>query len=144
MNELQTQAINAIDELTGEVSTMYCSINANTTEEKALIFNAISNTDESLSDHIGETLKITDVIAHQVDMFSDAEGANVKMTRVILIDENGKTYGCVSTGIMSALKLIFPIVGMPPYNPPIPLKVIQKTGRKGYKFLSVAVDMGNK
>ena len=64
----------------------------------------------------------------------------IPQTRVILIDDKGKTYGATSTGMMSALKMIFPIVGMPPYAKPLPLKIVEKTGRRGYRFLSVAIE----
>lgn len=138
-NEVMTKTTTAIDELTGEVTTMYCSIVPQDDKDKARIFNAINNTDERIADHKNEVINVTDVIAHTVEM-ADEQGNMIPQTRVILIDDNGKTYGATSTGMMSALKMIFPIVGMPPYAKPLPLKIVEKTGRRGYRFLSVAIE----
>lgn len=138
-NEVMTKTTTAIDELTGEVTTMYCSIVPQDDKDKARIFNAINNTDERIADHKNEVINVTDVIAHTVEM-ADEQGNMIPQTRVILIDDEGKTYGATSTGMMSALKMIFPIVGMPPYAKPLPLKIVEKTGRRGYRFLSVAIE----
>lgn len=138
-NEVMTKTTTAIDELKGEVTTMYCSIVPQDDKDKARIFNAINNTDERIADHKNEVINVTDVIAHTVEM-ADEQGNVIPQTRVILIDDNGKTYGATSTGMMSALKMIFPIVGMPPYAKPLPLKIVEKTGRRGYRFLSVAIE----
>ena len=138
-NEVMTKTTTAIDELTGEVTTMYCSIVPQDDKDKARIFNAINNTDERIADHKNEVINVTDVIAHTVEM-ADEQGNMIPQTRVILIDDKGKPYGATSTGMMSALKMIFPIVGMPPYAKPLPLKIVEKTGRRGYRFLSVAIE----
>lgn len=138
-NEVMTKTTTAIDELTGEVTTMYCSIVPQDDKDKARIFNAINNTDERIADHKNEVINVTDVIAHTVEM-ADEQGNMIPQTRVILVDDKGKTYGATSTGMMSALKMIFPIVGMPPYSKPLPLKIVEKTGRRGYRFLSVAIE----
>ena len=50
-NEVMTKTTTAIDELTGEVTTMYCSIVPQDDKGKARIFNAINNTDERIADH---------------------------------------------------------------------------------------------
>ena len=69
-NEVMTKTTTAIDELTGEVTTMYCSIVPQDDKDKARIFNAINNTDERIADHKNEVINVTDVIAHTVEMAS--------------------------------------------------------------------------
>ena len=141
MNEIMNIETNCTitEELdTSNNSSMYCSIKGETVQDKVAIFNAISNPKNNLSDCIGMTIDVKDVVAHYVHVESTINpGEIVSAPRIVLIGADGVTYACVSTGIMQALKQIFMLFGMPTWETPVRVKVVQKTGRKGFRFLSL-------
>lgn len=139
-NEVMQYEGNAMS-IAGELdvqNNMFCSITGETKQDKVRIYNAISNPANALSDCKGEILEIKDVIAHYVQMESmEDTGEIITAPRIVLIDKEGATYACVSTGIMQSLKQIFMLFGTPTWEDPVKVKVIEKKGRKGYKFLSL-------
>lgn len=123
----------AIDLLKSPTTSFFSSFNPTTRADKIKVYNAINNTDNKLSDYIGKTLDIVDIVAHEVIL----EDINTKQpttcARVVLIDKNGKAYSAVSQGVFDSLKRIFAIVDMPPWTEPLKLELRQVTTRKGFK-----------
>jgi len=115
---------------------MWSSINGGTREERLAIFDAISNCG-SLEDQEGTIINLENVIFQQVEMEND-DGDTVDATRIVVIDDKGKAYGCVSSGVHTALKNLFGCMGVPPYDPAIPLLVEKKQGRGKYKFTTLS------
>lgn len=112
----------------------FCSIeNDGTRESAARIYNAVNRKGEPLDDHKNETLEIVDIAAHPVSLVDENTGEVVQALRVVMIDKDGKNYDAVSQGIASSLQKIFGIVGMPTYNPPLALRVVEQKTRKGFK-----------
>lgn len=107
-------------------STSYCSIVAETNEDKAKIYNAMNNPDKRLKDCINEVIALTDVYVETVECTSETTGETIACPRVVLIDEDGIGYQAVSKGIFSALKKLFAIYGEPTkWDEPINVKVRQ-------------------
>jgi hypothetical protein len=122
--------------MTQTASDMYFSMANNTPEEKMALYNAINSPEERLGDHINEIITCKDVVAQMVEMTNervDKETGEVvevkeKAPRVIIIDDKGKTYACVSVGIKSALANVFSIYGTPDtWEKPLKFKVRQIT-----------------
>lgn len=123
-----------LDGLTNPGNQFYCSIqNDGSRAAAAKIYNAVNRKGESLDDHKGEILQIVDIAAHPVSLVDENTGELVNALRVVMIDKDGKNYDAVSQGIASSLQKIFGIVGMPSYNPPLALKVVEQKTRKGFK-----------
>ena len=127
-----------VDALANVSSTIYCSILGNDVESKKIIFNAVSNS-VPLKDMIGKTINVKDVIAQNVRLEDmNKPGEFNDSVRVVLIDDEGKAYGTVSTGIMNSLTNMFAIMGKPDtWDAPLPMKVNSKAGRRGFNFLSL-------
>jgi len=119
-------------------SEMFCSLPAETREEKAALFNAMSNPDYRLGDHINEIIFVKDVFAEKIQLTSEETGEIQDVPRIVLIDKDGKSYAATSTGVFSALKRIFQLFGVPTWSEPIPVKVLQVT-RKERKLLTLAI-----
>ncbi len=109
----------------GAQKPAYCSIVAESFEDKAKIFNAMTSPDERLRDHINEIIKIRDVYCEIVACVNKDTGATSEAPRVVLIDTEGKSYQCVSTGIFNSLKRLFTVFGMPTWEKGVPCKVKQ-------------------
>lgn len=115
---------------------MYCSIHAETQDERLDIYEAMSNS-MPLDDMVGKVVCVENVIIQPVEMPDNATGELTVRNRIVLITPEGDAYGCTSTGVETSMKNLFSIVGCPPWNPAIAFDVVKKQGRNGYKFTSL-------
>lgn len=113
-----------IADLTTATSS-YCSMVADTPEEKATLFNAMNNPDERIADHINETIAVKDLYCEVVQCVNQETGEVSTCPRIVLIDDKGKSYASVSLGIYSAMKKLMTIYGQPTWDKPIKVKVMQ-------------------
>lgn len=126
-----------IAELSNERVVSYCSLKPESKEDQILLFNAMNNPDERLSDHINETIEIKHIFCEIVNCTNEETGDITQAPRIVLIATNGKSYQCVSQGIFSACKKIFQVMGEPnSWTSPIKVKVQQVT-RGVNKMLSL-------
>ena len=115
---------------------IYSSIENKDQESALKIYDAVSNA-EPLSDHLGQTIMVRDVVLQPIEVNDTNTGEVRQMIRSILIDEEGKALSCSSDGVLTSLKSLFTFLGEPPFVPSVPLVPMQKTGRHGYKFLTL-------
>lgn len=109
-------------------------------ENKALIFNAMNDTDYALRDYIGQVIEITNFVAHKIQIEDERTGEITNATRCVFIDKDGKTYGTVSSGINQSMVKLFGTVGFPStWENPLPIKIMEKTGRRGFRFLTIGL-----
>lgn len=131
-NEIVAQANDNIPAMAG----MYSSIHAESMADRLEVFDAVNNAD-NLKDMVGKTITISDVIIQPVDTTDERTGEPVTRNRIVCVTPEGDAYGCMSTGIETAMKNLFAIVGMPTWEPAIKFDVVQRRGKKGYDFLTL-------
>lgn len=123
ITEATTQIVNMdgknfIADLTSkEVS--FCSMTATTQAEKVKLYQAMNNPSKRISDCINLEIHLKDVYVEVVTLLDELTGQQMKAPRIVLIDNEGVGYTCVSIGVFSALKKIFTIFGMPTYKTPL-------------------------
>ncbi len=115
----------------------YCSIKGDTREAKVAMYNAINSPDHKLSDFVGKKLNIKDISIERVENPSDETGEMVANARVVLIDENGESYTCVSSGIYSAIKKLVSVFGEPTWEPALPVEIQNLSTKKGRKTMTL-------
>lgn len=130
MSEMNAMTIYADDGFNVELDmttakTQFCSMVATTDEERAQLFNAMNNPDERLADCINMQIKAKDLYVEIVNCTNEETGEVTAVPRIVIIDENGKSYQCVSIGIYSALKKVIQVYGAPTWEKPITLEVKQ-------------------
>lgn len=127
-------------ELTGEVQTQFCSMRAETPEEKVTLFNALNNANNKIRDNVNKELMIKDVYVEKVFCIDEKTGEKTCCPRTVLIDENGEGYTAVSIGVFSSLKKLFQIFGVPTWEKPVCIvpKLVNKDS-KSITTLSVKV-----
>lgn len=104
----------------------YCSLTAETAEEKTTLYNAMNNPQNRVKDCINETIALKDVFVEVVHCVNRETGESVAAPRVVFIDDNGIGYQCVSTGVFSALKKLFAVFGEPrTWEKPVNIKIKQ-------------------
>lgn len=115
--------------------TSFSSMVAKTNEDKAILFKAMNNPDFRLSDEINKTVEVKDVYCEIVTCTQE-DGNKVQCPRIVLIDKDGKGHTCVSIGVFSALRKLFQIFGMPSWEKPLKLEVVQIT-KGNFKILTL-------
>lgn len=118
-------------------SESYCSIKGDSREALVAMYNAINSPDHKLSDFVGKKLNIKDISIERVDNLNDETGEMVANARVVLIDENGESYTCVSSGIYSAIKKLVSVFGEPTWEPALPVEVQNLSTKKGRKTMTL-------
>ena len=121
----------------------FCSIKAETTEEKIKLLNALETCDFLLDDIVpkdGTSKEITvkDVLISQYE--KEIEGEKKTKYRTILFDTEGKTFITTSNFFFYSLSKIFNVLGTPDnWEKPFTLEVYRKDVQNGRKALSVKV-----
>lgn len=107
------------------VTSTFCSVKAETPEEKRALFNAMNNPEFRVEQFINQTIYVKDVFAELVDIMDKNTGEFIQAARIVLIDDEGTGYACVSKGIFHALKKLFKLYGAPTWNEPIGITIKQ-------------------
>ena len=119
------------NELSAESRSSYCSIKGGDRKTKAKMFNASNNPDHKVGDFINKTIKVKDMLVEVIQIADEETGEIVSQPRVVLIDDKGKAYQAVSTGIFNAAKKMIQIFGEPTYDEPIEIVIKQVTVKNG-------------
>lgn len=126
-NKFQDMGFDLMADMT-TAQTQFCSLTANTEEEKAQLFNVINNPEKRLSDCINMTILASHLYIEVVNCTNEETGEITACPRIVIIDKDGVSYQAVSLGIYSALKKIIQIFGVPSaWTRPIPLEIKQVT-----------------
>lgn len=123
--------------------TDICTVVVETPEEQAALFNGVNNPKGRVADHINEVLHIKDIFIELVELTNTHTLELEKAPRIVLFDDKGNTFACVSWGIYRSLKKLVAAFGPPTWETPLPLCVRQiKKGDKS--VLTFEVMLGNK
>ena len=115
----------------------YSSIQGNDLDARKKLYTAIAAA-EQLSDNLGKTINLKDVVVLPVTSENEETGEIEEYERTTLIDADGKAYAAGSSGVVSSLKNLFGVFGEPnTWEKPLPIKGVEKKGRKGFKFFSI-------
>lgn len=115
----------------------YSSITGDDLDARKRVYTAISAA-KSLSDVLGKTINLKDVIVQPVTSENEETGEVDEYLRTTLIDADGTAYAAGSTGVASSLRNLFGVFGEPStWAEPLAIKIVEKKGRKGFKFMSI-------
>lgn len=128
-----------VRELEGGNLPAFCSVKAETMEDKALVFNAANNPRHKVADFINKKIMVRDVYAETLEFVNKETGEFEKAPRIVLIDYKGEAYECVSVGMFSALKKLIATFGEPTWEQPIPVIVKQEKVANG-SMLTLSVE----
>lgn len=109
----------------------YCSFNANTPEGKVSLYTAMNNPTFRVEEKLNCTIALKDVYAEAVQFVSDKTGEVTDSVRIVLIDDEGNSYGCCSKGMFSAVKKLIQVFGAPTWEEPILVQPYQTPTRNG-------------
>ena len=104
---------------------IFCSFSPDTVEGKKSLYKAITNPDHKITDMVGKEIAIRDVVVATCRFVDEETGEITPGNRTILIDTNGVSYGCSSTGVYNALRNLIAIFGTPTWSDGLSVRVGQ-------------------
>lgn len=134
-----SDVITALATANDETSALaYSSMTAETPQEKAELFNAISDPAHKLGDVINQVIYLRDVYVEMIDLArTDDKGNPIvdeygepvtdNVPRIVLIDKDGDTYQAIAVSVLNNLSRLFKLFGMPTWTNPIPVEVKQRS-----------------
>lgn len=117
----------------------YSSIVGDDFETRKRVLTAVTNA-EQLSEHVGETILIKDILVQPVQSENEKTGEVEDYLRTTLIAEDGTAYAAGSSGLAMSVRNILGIMGEPSTWPePLAAKVVEKPSSKGkgWKFFTL-------
>lgn len=104
----------------------------------AAILNSLGQSDFNLIEfcNAGGVIVTEHILSHPVTIEKE-DGELEEALRVVLVDNQGKTYSSVATGVKKSISNLFMIFGLPPYNPPVKLKAVEVRTRKGFRTVNL-------
>lgn len=123
---------------TEDSALAFSSMKAETTQEKAELFNAISNPAHKLGDVINKVIYVRDIYCEIIEMQKSDRDGNLmfdengepvmdKVPRIVLIDADGDTYQAISVSVMNNIQRLFKMFGAPTWTPALPIEVQQRS-----------------
>ena len=137
-NRFSDEGFSLVADLTS-AQLAYSSLDPQTDEEKAALYNATNNPEKRLADCINMTINMKNLYIEVVQCTNEETGEVTACPRVVILDEKNVGYQCVSVGVYSAIKKIVQIYGpVDMWTKPIKIMVKQITkGKKQMLTLNV-------
>ena len=130
INDLTSRTYD-IKELSQPESNAFCSIKEDSLEAKKLVYNASNNPTHKIDDYINKEIALKDVFVEIIELVNENTGELEQAPRIVLIDDKGESYQCVSNGIFGSLKKLMAIFGEPTWEEPIHVVVKQVKVKRG-------------
>lgn len=111
----------------------YTDMNLTDRNVAVVFYNATSNPVNKLKEHVNEVLNLVHVSVECVEVCKDDEPEDkVVAPRIVLITDDGQSYGCVSVGVYQSLKRMFTLLGTPDtWTEPVKIKPVLISTKKG-------------
>lgn len=114
MNELIVKNTESIKTASEVMSTgmSYTDMDLSNVTAAKDFYNAVSQPDVSLKECVNIPIAMVHVSIEVCEVHSDQDG-DVIAPRIVIMDEDGKSYQAVSVGVYQSLKRIFALFGTP-------------------------------
>lgn len=117
--------------LAGNELQYWSSLDRTKEADKKLLTKAILNPDHEIGPEGIPLVNVVHVYADVATKIDAATGEAKELPRVVLIDDQGKTYQTFSEWLTRDLGKLFAVVGPPPYSPPKPFMVKSQRTKNG-------------
>lgn len=120
-----------------------CTLDLNEEDNQVALYNVLTgDADALLNDMVDQEILMTGAFIdkHPAPVVDEGTGEVIGTTskyRIIIFDDEGKTYATGSYGIYNALLMIFDIFGEPSEEHPIKVKVSKKATANGHSTLTL-------
>lgn len=112
----------------------YISMNPDTPQAAASLYNALNNNTGSVSDLINKTVTLYDVLMEPTEFPDHTSGEIIKAVRTVLIVDDGASFGTISNGIVRSLRNLSAVFGTLHFEDGIKIKIEQIETKKGRTY----------
>lgn len=127
----------AIASLNDSSASHYSSIKQDTFAGKRAVAKALANS-EPIADNLHKEFNLAHVIVQQVGIADEKTGEVTDSFRVTLITDEGQAYHGTSVGLFNSVRQLLSSLGEPEsWDEPIPVKVVEKRGRSGWRYQTI-------
>jgi hypothetical protein len=110
----------------GKSRQMYTSLDTTDKSKRMLIMKALQDCDAKLTENVNKSIMAVDYFAHDVQLKGKEDGEIIETIRLVVIDQEGLCYECVSQTLLRSLQTVAFVFGPPPWEPPLKLTVKSK------------------
>ena len=135
VKELAVRPATLASDLGAGNSGLWTSLDRTNPEHQGIMVKCLGTADKRSDDVLNQILTIKHVLAHNVDLVDSQTGEVTPSVRIVLVTMDNETIGTVSKGIFSSLQSITSIVGQPPYDQGLRVRIKPVTTRNGYRTL---------
>lgn len=135
VTELAVRPTVLASDLGNGASGMWTSLDRTKPEDQSIMVRCLGTADKRSDDVLNTILTVKHILAHNVDLVDSSTGEVTPSVRIVLVTMDGETIGTVSKGIFSSLQSITSIVGMPPYEQGLRVRIKPVTTRNGFRTL---------
>lgn|SRR5438552_7847459 len=115
------------------------SLPSDSPEHRLMVLSILEADSRPMSELIGQEIYFGDYIFHPVELENPDTGEIAEGIRTVLIQPEGLPVACVSVGVLQSIKrIVSQMRSLPPYDPPVKVRVIQKTTRQGRRTFKLA------
>lgn len=109
----------------------YTDMDLTDRKQAVAFYNATANPQYKLKEHVNEVINLAHVSIECCEV-NNEDGERTIAPRIVLIDANGSTFSCVSTGIYNSLKRLFALLGTPDtWTETVPIKPALVATKRG-------------
>lgn len=125
MSDLAKQET-GLAQIGGAARQMYTSLDTTKPDKRKLIMKALQDCDAKLTECVNMSIMAVDYFAHDVTLTNKENGELVQAIRLVVIDDKGMCYECVSQTLLRSLQTVAFVFGHPPWTTPLKLTVRSK------------------
>lgn len=119
-----------IAELTGQQQHVTTSLDLKSNDGRKAMIKCLQDCDARLTDQVNVELGIVNFLAHNVSIANKEGTGYTEAVRLVVIDDKGLRYECVSTGLVESLGHLLFLFGEPPWVNPVRVKVRTKRNKE--------------
>lgn len=130
----------------GKHGTMapYTSFEITNEESASQLFKAMNQADEAISDYKNMQITIKDVFVQSATQIDEETGELKDSTKVVIFDEEGKSYGTISKGFYTSMCNVCAIIGEPrTWKSPITITIKEVKVKRGNMITFDVIDWGS-
>lgn len=129
----QNNALAITTILNEQPGTSLCSVDMTdaTPEQRKIVYNAMNNPENKLSDFINKKIKIENIYLEVCDFVNNETGEIDRAPKIVLISPDGKSYFTTAKGILNSINNACHVLGAMPWPGGYEFEVKQRQVGKG-------------
>lgn len=120
-------------------AAFYSTIQGVDFNTRKAVLKAVTTSISIRDEHLGKPINLKDWIV-QVISLTNEDGTVARVPRIVLIDDKGKAFHCISDGVSRSLQNIAVVMGDPKnWDSPLKIAVVEKSAGGTNRYMTIEV-----